>query len=164
MQDNEISGGDLITTEQFNMQASKWSSDTRKLLAANISMLSSKGKGDLLKSLKKQDKLMGGEVRKITFNFARHGVFWSYGVGNGYVRMDGKVIRGRLATKEEKAYAKAKTRTIGKVMYNPDDINRELVDWFDGKIDENIPKLADLVSEYWGDKAMLQASKMKIVK
>lgn len=164
MQDDQTIGGDPISTAEYNAQASRWSADVKKLLKSSISMLSSKGKGDLLRSLRKQDKLHFGEIRKITFQFARHGIFWSYGLGRGYVRLDGKVVRGRSATKDEKEYAKAKTRTIGKVMYDASDINREPVDWFDEKLDERIPLLADIVAEYWGDKAMFQASKMKIQK
>lgn len=152
----------MITTEQYNQQAKKWSADVKKVLAASISTLSSKGKGELLKSLAKKDALYYGEVRKITFQFERHGIFWFYGVGNGYVRMNGKVVRGHLPSKESKAYAKAKTRVTSKVLYGKEDIHREPVDWFDSKIDASMPKLADIVAEYWGDKALLNASRMKI--
>lgn len=161
MQDNTTTGGDIMTTEKYNELARKWGESTRKLLLANISTLTSKGKGDLLKSLRKKDQLYFGEVRKITYRFDRHGVFVQKGVGRGYIVMNGKVIRGRKKTKEEIGRTK-QTEETTIISYSSGKLQRESKDWFNETIDSNMEKLADIVHEYMGDKAMLMASKMKI--
>lgn len=164
MQDNKPIGGEIMPTEKYNELVRKWSGNMRKILLTNIAALTSKGKGELLSSLKKRDQSYHGEVRKVSFEFVKHGVFLHKGVGNGYIINNGSVVRGRRATKEETAYANAKSRTMQKVTYNSSEINRSPVDWFDSSIDFNMNKLADIVNEYWGDKALLIASKMKIEK
>lgn len=161
MQDNTVKGGEIISTEKYNELTRKWSESTRKLMLGNISTLTSKGKGDLLKSLRKREHLYYGEVRKITYRFDRHGVFFQKGVGRGYIVMNGKVVRGRKKTKQEIGSTK-QTEGTTKITYSSGKLQREPKDWFNETIDSKMEQLADIVHEYMGDKAMLMASKMKI--
>lgn len=160
MQDNTGKGGDIISPEKYNELARKWSESTRKLMLGNIATLTSSGKGELLKSLRKKDTYYSGEIRKISYQFNQYGVFLQKGVGNGYIMMNGKVVRGRKKTKTE--MSNTAKGDSSKVTYSSSEIKRQPKDWFNATIDFRMESLADIVHEYMGDKVMLMASKMKI--
>ena len=80
-------------------------------------------------------------------------MFVAYGVGNGYIREGGKVVRGS---------------------HNPNrivasgPIRRRPVDWLDKNIENQIQGLADIAGDYYGDKAaenvLEQLNRVTIIK
>ncbi len=62
----------------------------------------------------------------------------AYGVGRGYVRMGGTVVRGSKNPKT-------------KVKSGP--LARRPKDWFDATLSREINGLADIAGEYYGDKS-----------
>lgn len=84
-----------------------------------------------------------------SFRLQRHGVFLHYGVGRGYQRINGKVMR-------------IKKREDG----SPDQrdsmaMRRRPVDWFNPVIDHNLPELVEKVTQINAD-AVVNAIRMKI--
>jgi hypothetical protein len=153
------------STEQYNQQIKEWSQDMRRALKAQISMMSSKGKKELVRSLRYKTKVQNKEIIKIAFEFSHHGVFWHYGVGRGYIREGGKVIRGRNASKFEKAYAARKNRQAGKVLYSGNAaIKRQPKEWFDPVYEKRIDSLGDILADHHGDDFFVEFDKMKIAK
>lgn len=42
-----------------------------------------------------------GLAHAVAFKFVRYGVFVAYGVGNGYIRQNGRVVRGSVARQSQ---------------------------------------------------------------
>lgn len=121
---------------------------------------------------------------KVKFGFDRYGVFRAYGVGRGWVRIGGMLVRGFRARSEREirnrtwsVYA-TELRRKGE---NTRDINnfkilsgreagrvRTPLDWLDGHINRRINALADHVQQFYGDVAMKtlleELGKIRIVK
>ena len=155
----------IITTEEYNKQVQSWSASMRNELKKQISMLSSKGKKELVSSLRYKSKQEFGEIVSIGFEFARHGVFWHYGVGRGYVREGGMVKRGRNASVLEEIHAANKNRKIGKILSKSNSSRKRIPkEWFDPVYDKRIDKLADIIADYHGDQFLVDFDKMKIHK
>jgi hypothetical protein len=154
-----------ISKQQYNQQIKEWTQEMRRSLKSQISMMSSDGKKELVRSLRYKTKVQDKEIVKISFEFARHGVFWHYGVGRGYIREGGKVIRGRNASSFEKVLAARKNREAGKVLYSGNaTIKRKPKEWFDPVYDKKIDSLGDILANYHGDDFFVEFDKMKIAK
>ncbi|MEI6697316.1 MAG: hypothetical protein WCO13_14775, partial [Bacteroidota bacterium] len=81
------------------------------------------------------------------------GIFMAYGVGKGYVHTPLGVIRGMRSN----AYTKTKGRK-DKGLFTPMGnglINRKPVDWFDSDIPAAVESFANLITEYYGDKYLI---------
>lgn len=82
-----------------------------------------------------------GDVDGVSFRMPVHGIFREYGVGNGQPRHG-------VATKSGK-------RASGNVR-----IRRSMSDWFHAPLERNIDAFADLVADYYGDKYLVNFSKL----
>jgi hypothetical protein len=142
-----------ISTEEYNERVAYWTTDTGMKIRAAIKSLTSKGKGDLLKSLRGKNDKRFGEIDRISYHFERHGVFVHKGVGRGYIMRGGTVVRGFKPGSDLTAYALVKNR-IAKPVVLTGSVNRKAVEWFNPVIQNNIEKLADIITEMRADQAV----------
>ena len=117
-----------MTIEEYNSLVRGWTVKTRSRMSANAPAETGQLKSSISYALGKNF----GHISKIRYSFPRHGVFVHYGVGRGYVRQGGIVIKT------------AKSHGFNR---NPDD-------WFDVEIRNGIGQLAGYVQEFYGDLAM----------
>ncbi len=134
-----------IPVEKINLKVKSWSLKTKAIIRGRISSLSQKGKGELVKSLRVKYRKHFGLVDRITFSFDRHGVFFHYGVGRGYTRSAGKVIRKVSSLSAD---------TSPKVLRKP----RE---WFNPILDARFDELSQVVGKYHADAALVEISTLK---
>ncbi len=144
----------IVTTEEFNSKVAAFGSSMGQKIRDQISLMSNDGKGDLLKSFRMKTRKYYGEIDKITYTFAQHGVFWHKGVGRGYAMVGGKVMRvsGSLGNTFAKEYAKAKNRTFTPKVLSDLSFNRQPEEWFNPVLDANLDALGDLVAEMGADR------------
>ena len=148
----------IKTAEEFNRKVRGWGNRVRKQAAANAAAFPhgkraphtySKGlyagvtEGRLKDSIKTTSHKVYGEMDGVGFKFPVHGIFRAYGVGNGQPR------HGR-ATKSGRA---ASTRIYRK---------RTPADWIIPPIESNMPELADIVADYYGDKVLVEFRKLDV--
>ncbi len=145
-----------ISLEEYNKRVTSWGTQTGLKIRASIRMLTKKGKGDLLKSLRAKAYKFYGEVDRLAFRFVRHGVFFHKGVGRGYAMSGGKVIRvsGSASTAYWKEYARQKNRSFEPKVLRAAAMQRKPVEWFNPVINDNIDRLADMVAEMRADVAV----------
>ncbi|HRZ99000.1 MAG TPA: hypothetical protein P5084_15700 [Paludibacter sp.] len=129
----------LITPEQFNTKVRGWTISVRQRMAANAPK--STGADSRYRTAPKLAASLTHIINKIDdistrikYQFQRHGVFIHYGVGRGYIRQGGVVVRS------------SRSRTSG--------INRRPDDWFDVEIRNNMEELAEIAQEFYGDWAL----------
>jgi hypothetical protein len=122
-------------TPKYNARAITWSQKVRLLLKSKVTVLSSKGKGELAASVRTKTKKDYGEIERIDFVFSRHGVFFQKGAGRGYKVQSGKVMRNPGAG--------------GKVIT----ARRKPKDWLT-PVNEHINELANIVAAYHADNAV----------
>ena len=130
----------LITTQEFNEKVRGWTVSVRSRMARNAPKYTG------VESSKRVDPKLAASlsyrIRKdredissrIKYQFPRHGVFIHYGVGRGYMREGGAVVKV------------SRSRTQG--------INRRPNDWFDVEIRNNMEDLAEIAQEFYGDWAL----------
>lgn len=133
----------LITPDQFNQSVKGWSVSVRSKMLSNVPKSTGKQSDartepKLSKSLVAKIKLDKdtNTVNRVIYTFARHGVFVHYGVGRGYARQGNSIVKT----------AKTKDKSF----------KRKPVDWFDVEVRTSMPRLAEIVQEYYGDWAMDQ--------
>lgn len=153
-----------ISLEEYNNRIKKWGSETGVKLRDSIRMLTTKGKGALVKSVRLRTGQMSGEIDKLSYYFARHGVFVHKGVGRGYALINGTVVRvsGKEQTQFLKRYVKrggqvdiaTLNKTNERISGISSTINRKPVLWFNPVITDNIDELADMVTEMNADRAV----------
>lgn len=145
----------LMSAEEFNQKVKSWGETVRSRSMGTLVAETKVYSGNLrsrLKAVTKTDR-DDGLAHAVAFKFVRYGVFVAYGVGNGYIREGGKVVRG---------------------FHNPNrivasgPIRRRPVDWLDKNIETQIQGLADVAGDYYGDKAaenvLEQMNRITIVK
>jgi len=130
---------DSQALEEFNEKIKSWGSKVKGALPASISTQGIEG-SQLRRSIKNRYKYEFGEIYRIGFAFARHGVFVHKGVGRGY-RMQGD--------------------TVVKTAKTPEGFNRKPKPWFNPVIESYIPELQQIISEYT-DKAVLNTVRIFI--
>jgi hypothetical protein len=160
-----------INIDEYNAKVTAWGSAIGIKIRASIRMLTSKGKGDLVRSLRLKTAKWYGEVDKLSYHFDRHGVFVHKGLGRGYAMVSGKVLRVSGSPKDTRLWGGIEYKKIGKVIrvsrdYKPKvltsrSINRKPVEWFNPVVDENIEGLADMIAEMDADR-IVNATKIKI--
>ena len=107
----------------------------------------------------------------IGFKFPKYGVFVHYGVGRGWVRQGGTVVRGAKVKKGSTAEALLKQRGYQKkdiaqyvmkteIKTDAKSKGRKAVDWFDKVLKSYTDELAKLCTEYYGDYSVEQLSEM----
>ena len=185
----------LMTAAEFNAQVRKWA-DEIKSMAQQALATGTHGTGRLRDEMAAfVDKAThltasmendGVEVAyKVKFGFDRYGVFRAYGVGRGWVRVNGVLVRGFRARSESEIRNKTYnvfTTELSRQGYTMRDINtfkflsqekgtgkvRTPLDWLDQHINRRINELADYMQEYYGDVAMQtllrELGKIRIVK
>lgn len=152
----------FMTSEDFNREVKKWYLSIRQKAVENIrANLSRKHSGNRLKakshfrktnaslsgSVSASARMYRGETESIAFKFQKHGVYFHYGVGRGYVRQGNTLVR--------KHRISAKSRSMIRIFRKP-------VDWIDGTIQRDFSSLANTVQMYFGDdtmRAVLNASR-----
>lgn len=128
---------------RYNQQLIQWKSTTTNMLKGQIAGMSSKGKGELLSQLKGYVNFnQAGDAWQAIWKFPRHGIFWFKGVGKGYTIVDGRVVRavrrGNALYFIDKAFV------------------RQPHDWMNAVFQQQVPKLADIMGEYWADRLVAQ--------
>jgi len=149
---------DTAQTEEFNKNVIQWGFRTRSLLKNSIASLSMKGKGDLMRQLQMKTKKDFGEIDRVIFNFPRHGAFFHKGVGRGHIIVAGRVIRGQRnnTSKHGKNTEENITRHL-----NTDPIRRYPKAWFTPVFEQEIPKLADIITRLKAD-SILEENTFKL--
>lgn len=128
----------------YNQKIIAWKSATTNLLKMQISMLSSKGKGELLNQLKGYVNFnKEGDAWQAIWKFPVHGIFMFKGVGKGYTIVDGRIVRA--------------VHRGSAVYYIDKEIVRQPQDWLNGVFAQQVPKLANIMAEYWADRTVDQA-------
>lgn len=129
-----------METQEYNAKVDAWGKETRNKLKANIAVMTNLFTGGLRNKLTSKVRIGrdDGEANAVGFRFLRHGAYVAYGVGRGYVRKGGQVVRGSKNPKT-------------KVKSGP--LARHPKDWFDATLSREINGLADVAGEYYGDKS-----------
>lgn len=132
-----------MNREEFNKQIKSEGENVRRKLQYRIRTLSSKGKGDLAKSLRMRNRSVYGEIISLWWIYDVHGAFFQTGAGKGYKVRGGKVMR----------------TASGKVT-KP----REAKDFVNPAIDSSFDKIANIAQEYHGDTVLNEVGKVIGVK
>lgn len=175
----------LMTVEQFNATVNEWAEKVRRASSSSL-QTGTHGTGQLRESLTpfvdSYDKQ--SPAYKVAFRFLRYGVFRAYGVGRGYIAVNGTVVRGGHTTTLQQvrdrrlriianraADGLTKTQLRRSKIGDVDDIRaikRKPLDWIDGHLNGSVGQLADAVQAYYGDAALrnmlTEFNKTKIVK
>ena len=161
MEDNRT-----MTEAEFRSALKDWGVDIRSLLRSN---LRGHGTGALVKSIKIRVKESNKtETHYVGFNFQHYGIFVAYGVGRGWIRMNGSVVRGSRVKKgsvgelllKKKGYSTKDLRSY-RILYNDEGgKQRKPLDWFDSVLTNNIESLGDIAVEYYGDYALQRLAEM----
>jgi len=150
-----------IGIEEYNKRITAWGSSLGNKIRTSIRSLTSKGKGDLLKSLRLKTVKWYGEVDLLAYHFVRHGIFAHKGVGRGYYIEGGIVLRGNKPGKVLTAKTFDVNFKLHRAVLRSPGINRKPVEWFNPVVSENIESLADLIAEMDADR-MVNATKILI--
>lgn len=148
-----------ITNDQFNTRVANWGSKTAMMLKFSVRNLTSKGKGDLVRSLRMKARKYYGEIDRLTYSFDRHGVFFHKGVGRGHILQNGTVVRGSKPGAVMKATAMNSNRAI-RPMVLRGSVSRKPVEWFNPVLDTRVPNLADMITEMRADQ-LVRATAIK---
>lgn len=159
-----------ITIEQFNTQIKDWTFQVRGRAKSRLRQATtgeSSGKG--MRTITPSFKSSFGEIFSTGFKFSFYLVFIHYGVGRGYIRKSGNVIRGHRSDNDKyRMYRGQPAKTWKDYIGDHRPVARHGFDWLDIEIRGNIDKLADIAANYHGDKATLaimkQANKLLIEK
>lgn len=171
----------LITAAEFNAQVRRWASEIKTMAQASLAT-GTHGTGRLrdrfaafVDATRHTDPNVDGQgeapAYKVKFGFDRYGVFRAYGVGRGWVRVGGVLVRGFRARSESEIRNKTFnvfTTELRRHGLSNREINtfkfleksegsgrvRTPLDWLDQHINRRINELADHVQEFYGDAAM----------
>lgn len=132
----------IQATEKYNQAIEVWGKKIERYLKMNIIYLAQKGKGKLDSSLRLRLYKTFGETYRITYHFPRYGVFLQKGVGRGHVMSNKTVVRG------------VKNNRVIKLKAGS--VNRDPKDWFNDTMNQESPKLADIIAEHKADEAALR--------
>ena len=150
--------GQEINKRIFELEATDWAKIVNNEFKSNIKSMMPNESGSLARSVKNKN-LMNKEdlIENVSFEFYRSGIFQAYGVGKGYIHTEMGVVRGHK-TKNSKAKHSKNTTAFVPSNFLSKGIKRKPVDWFDTVVESKIGGLADLVTEYFGDKYVLAAA------
>ena len=155
----------LMTKQEYEASLRAWAASVRRE-QAGILKAKTHGKGEL-----KKIKVSVKENRKysshyVGFDFRRYGVFVAYGVGRGWVRQNGTVVRVSRVKKGSAAESLLKGRGYTKkdiksyVLGGSGGKGRQPVDWFDSVLLKRVDELGDIAAAYYGDYNMNRLLKM----
>ncbi|MFZ4411992.1 MAG: hypothetical protein ACOYOV_02830 [Bacteroidales bacterium] len=158
--------GVIINDAEFQTRAARWANYSRTRFMNNIkNKMSAKQSGVLLKSVKYSFLKRGGMIERASFSFHQYGIDMAYGVGKGYIHTSFGVVRGMRTDRHRKTKGKKDKGLFSLVGGSA--INRKAVDWFDAELPSMVSKFADLISEYYGDKFLINedtVTRLKIAK
>lgn len=85
-----------MTAEEFNERVRAWGETVRSRSLGSLVAETNVYSGGLRARLKAATNTDRGDglAHAVAFKFLRYGVFVAYGVGNGYIRQGGRVVRG----------------------------------------------------------------------
>ena len=156
----------MMTEAEFRSKLKEWGTEIRPLMRSN---LSGRGTGALAKSIKIRVKESNKtETHYVGFNFKHYGVFVAYGVGRGWTRVNGSVVRGSRVKKgsaaeillKHRGYSKKDIKAYRLTPYNAGK-GRKPLDWFDSVLTNSIDSLGDIAAEYYGDYALQRLAAKK---
>lgn len=185
----------LMTAAEFNAQVRRWADEIKSMAQASLAT-GTHGTGRLrdrfaafVDATRHTDPNVDGQgeapAYKVKFGFDRYGVFRAYGVGRGWVRVGGVLVRGSRARSESEIRNKTwnifttelrrqglSSREINTIKFLEKEKDtgkvRTPLDWLDQHINRRINELADHVQEFYGDAAMRilldEIGKIRIVK
>lgn len=151
-----------ISTPEFNTRVQQWAKSVN-LQGDVILRNETHQSGTLQRSIDVKFRLDRAfdehewPISGLGFRFEKYGVYVHYGVGRGYIRVGGRIVRGHLMSKDAFEYGIAKgrlDRKSGRGVPMAGAVARHPINWIDGPIDQNIKSLADLAAEFYGDKAL----------
>ena len=150
-----------MTESEYELQLNQWAANAKTQMASILSS-GTHGTGYSPKNIKVQvrdNRKTGGHW--IGFKFPKYGVFVHYGVGRGWVRQGGTVVRGNRVKKGSEIWHQMKkrgysTKELSKtsipVASNPSKGKaRKPLDWFDKVLKAHINELADIAADFYGD-------------
>jgi hypothetical protein len=156
----------MMTKAQFEGELKSWGVGIRSVMQSN---LSGHGTGALAKSIKVSVKESNKtETHYVGFNFRRYGIFVAYGVGRGWTRENGSVVRGSRVKKgsvaeillKHRGYSKKELRSYRIGANRGGGKGRKPLDWFDSVLTHNTESLGDIAAEYYGDYSMQKLTEM----
>ena len=129
-----------MTAEEYNERVRAWGETVRSCSLGTLVAETQTYSGNLRSRLKAATDMDRGDglAHAVAFKFMRYGVFVAYGVGNGYIRQGGRVVRGSHNPNRHVAAGPMRRRPV---------------DWLDNNIEEHIHGLADIAGDYYGDRA-----------
>lgn len=136
----DSSNASIMSANEFNQRVKDWGETVRSRSLGTLVAETNVYSGELRSRLKSATNTArdDGLAHAVAFKFVRYGVFVAYGVGNGYIRQGGRVVRG----------SHDPNRNV-----KPGPIRRRPVDWLDCNIEQQIQGLADIAADYYGDNA-----------
>lgn len=136
----DSSNASIMSANEFNQRVKDWGETVRSRSLGTLVAETNVYSGELRSRLKSATNTAcdDGLAHAVAFKFLRYGVFVAYGVGNGYIRQGGRVVRG----------SHDPNRNV-----KPGPIRRRPVDWLDCNIEQQIQGLADIAADYYGDNA-----------
>ena len=150
-----------MTKDEYESRLAQWAENAKREMAGILSS-GTHGTGYSPKNIKVQvrdNRKTGGHW--IGFKFPKYGVFVHYGVGRGWVRQGGTVVRGNRVKKGSELWYQMKkrgysTKELSKtsipVASNPSKGKaRKPLDWFDKVLKAHINELADIAADFYGD-------------
>lgn len=149
-----------MTESEYELQLNQWAANAKKMMASILSS-GTHGTGYSPKNIKVQvrdNRKTGGHW--IGFKFPKYGVFVHYGVGRGWVRQGGTVVRGNRVKKGSEIWHQMKKRGYSTKELSKASIpmaskkpgkGRKPLDWFDKVLKAHINELADVAAEFYGD-------------
>lgn len=151
-----MAGDTAITQSEFNSQVKTWTEDVKKRAIARLQAATAGGvSGSGKRSMGTSYKRNYGDISSVGFRFNYYLVFIHYGVGRGYIRKNGTVIRGhRDDNGKYRTYRGRAAKTWRNYASDSRPVMRHGFDWIDVEIRQNIDRLADIAVEYHGDKAL----------
>ncbi len=145
------SSGDTISLEvpmfefekvtEFNGKVQQWASNLRSLLKASASALVDNDE-NLSASLKVSVKKEKGEAVAVRMKMAREGVYVHVGAGRGYGGVSGSEWKTRKGIKKT-----TNPNSMGKMGSG----SRAEKPWLNPIIDAELPKLGEIVAEYFAN-------------
>ncbi len=151
-----------MTESEYELQLNQWAANAKTQMASILSS-GTHGTGYSPKNIKVQvrdNRKTGGHW--IGFKFPKYGVFVHYGVGRGWVRQGGTVVRGNRVKKGSEIWHQMKKRGYSTKELSKASIpvasnkpskgkKRKPLDWFDKVLKAHINELADVAAEFYGD-------------
>lgn len=145
-----------MTVEEFNRLVMDW---TRDLIDESRGNIHSESHA-LESSLQNLFRRSGDAIERVQVKFLKRGAYYHYGVGRGWVRQNGALVRGRRASATEAAQLRKRGYTRDEAFNHKvtHGFNlkgkREPVDWLNGPIKRNWDALAGFAQDFYGDLAM----------